>query len=192
MKNLQQAIKKATEETIKHFTTEDTKKYSHMAEKLFKEGGMVKDSLGIPDETIEGIYGQAYLLYNTGKYRDASELFRLLIMLNSLESKYMMGLAACFHMLKEYEAATSTYTLCSIIDPDNPIPHFHASDCYLEMGDKVSAIIALEMATKRSGEKPEFVTLKERAEITLKGLKKEVAQTKGARSKEKSPAKKNK
>jgi type III secretion system low calcium response chaperone LcrH/SycD len=132
-----------------------------------------KNAMGLSDAMVEGLYSQAYRLYNTGKYKDASQLFRLLIMIDSTEAKYTMGLAACFHMMKEFESAISTYALCGIIDPDSPIPHYHSSDCYMHMKDYVSAIISLEMAIKRAGEKPEFQSLKDRAYMTIESLKKD-------------------
>jgi type III secretion system low calcium response chaperone LcrH/SycD len=174
MKGDQHQIKKAAEHLGERIHKDKTDDYQKIVSKVVKQGMMPKDAIGLNDAMIEGIYGQAYRLYNTGKYRDASQLFRLLIMLNATESKFSMGLAACFHMLKEYKNAAGTYAICGIIDPDNPIPHYHASDCYLHMGDNISALIALEMAAKRAGEKPEYKTLKDRALMTIEGLKKEL------------------
>lgn len=130
-----------------------------------------KNALGLSDAMVEGLYSQAYRLYNTGKYKDASQLFRLLIMIDSSEAKFAMGLAACFHMMKEYSNAISTYALCGIIDPDSPIPHYHSSDCYIQMKDFLSAIISLEMAVKRAGERAEYQSLKDRAMMTIESLK---------------------
>lgn len=176
MKHVKQGIKKAVEQTGEYIQKNKGPEFSKITNKALKQSGLVKDIMGITDESVESIYGQAYLLYNTGKYKDAAELFRLLIMLNSTEPKYVMGLAACMHMMKEYEGASATYTLVSIIDATTPIPHFHASDCYIQLGDKASAIIALEMAVQKAGDKPEFATLKERALITIKALKKEITE----------------
>lgn len=178
MKGEQQQIKKATEELGATLSKEKSKDLKNVAAKVVNEGAIPKDILGLSDAMVEGIYGQAYRLYNTGKYKDASQLFRLLIMLNSTEPKYAMGLAACFHMLKEFKNAVSTYAICGVIDPENPIPHYHASDCYLHLQDPVSALIALEMAVKRAGDKPEYQTLKDRAMLTIESLKQEVNKTK--------------
>lgn len=174
MKSEQQQIKKAAENLGATLSKEKTKDFQNIAAKAVQQGVMPKDMLGLSDAMIEGIYGQAYRLYNTGKYIDASQLFRLLIMLNSTEPKFAMGLAACFHMMKEYKNAVSTYALCGVIDPENPIPHYHASDCYLHMKDPVSALIALEMAVTRAGDKPEYATLKDRAMLTINSLKQEI------------------
>lgn len=178
MKGEQHLIKKATEDLGSTLGKEKAKDFQNVAAKAVQQGMMPKDMMGLSDAMVEGIYGQAYRLYNTGKYKDASQLFRLLIMLNSTEPKYAMGLAACFHMLKEYKNAVSTYAICGVIDPESPIPHYHASDCYIHMQDPVSALISLEMAVKRAGERQEYQMLKDRALLTIESLKIEVAKTK--------------
>ena len=175
MKGEQHQIKKATEEIGERIGKEKAQEFQKVAEKSITKALTPKDAMGLSDAMVEGIYGQAYRLYNTGKYRDASQLFRLLIMLNSIEPKYAMGLAACFHMLKEYKSAVDSYAIVGVIDPDSPVPFYHASDCYIQMGDPISALIALEMALKRAGDKPEYRTLKDRATMTIESLKKEVA-----------------
>lgn len=143
-----------------------------LGDKILKKGMLPKDALGLSDAVVEGIYAQAYRLYNTGKYVEASHLFRMLVMLNTTESKYILGLAACFHMMKEYQNAVQTYAMCGILDPESPIPHYHASDCYVQMKDYLSAIIALDLAVQRAGEKPEYSKIKERALMTIESLKK--------------------
>lgn len=157
-------------------------KMEGMVGELLKKGASVKDLFGLGDAMVEGIYGQAYRLYNTGKYRDACQLFRLLIMLDAMEPKYRMGMAACFHMLKEFKNAVDTYAFCGVLDPANPIPHFHASDCYIQMGSALSALVSLEMAVKRAEGKPQFATLRDRALMTIESLRREIEVNKGGGS----------
>lgn len=178
MEGSQHEVKKALAEMSKAIGTEVPKEFEAIADKVLKKGSNPRDALGLNDQMIEGIYGQAYRLYNTGKYKDACDLFRLLVMLNPTEQKYTLGMAACFHMMKEYRGAADLYTVCSMLDPASPIPHYHASDCYLQLGDKVSALIALEMAIKRSGERAEFQQLKDRAALTVESLKDDVQKIK--------------
>lgn len=174
MKGEQNQIKKATEQVGKSVGAEKAQDVDNLAKKAVKSGVFPKDLLGMSDSMVEGMYAQAYRLYNTGKYKDASQLFRMLVMINSLEPKYLMGFAACHHMLKEYKTAVDSYMVCGMLDPNNPVPHYHASDCYIQMNDPVSAIIELEMSIKRSGERPEFKTLRDRANLTIESLKKEL------------------
>lgn len=179
MKGDPQRVKRAAEAVGEEVGDQTSVKMEGMAGEMLQKGQIPKDLLGINEAMMEGIYGQAYRLYNTGKYRDACQLFRLLIMLNASESKYTMGLAACFHMLKEFRNAVGTYAICGMLDPENPIPHFHASDCYIQMGDMMAALIALQMAVKRSGNKEQYATLKDRALLTIQSLKKEIAEGEG-------------
>ena len=102
------------------------------------------------------------------------KISRLLIMLNANESKYVLGLGACLTSDKEYKDAVNSYVLCSILDPESPIPYYHMSDCFLGMKDTYSAIVALDMAIKGAGSKPEFQMLKDRAIMTMQGLQNEV------------------
>lgn len=175
MKGDREEIRRAVAEMSEGLESEQAEKLDKLSSKMLGQGVLPKDAMGLSDQMIEGIYGQAYRLYNTGKYKEASQLFRLLIMLNAQELKYSLGLAACFHMSKDYATAVDVYTTCGIIDPHNPVPHYHASDCYLQMGDKISAIIALEMAIKRAGDKAEYSQLKDRAQLTIDSLKEEMA-----------------
>lgn len=158
-------------------TEEQKQKFGHasreIADECFRRGKAPKDAVGMDNQMLENIYAQAYRLYNTGKYTEASHLFRILIMMDATEQKYMLGLAACLHMLKEYENALSSYTLCNAIDPKNPIPYYHSSDCYIQLKDFLSAMVSLEMTIAHSGDKPEYAKMKERAALTLENLKRQ-------------------
>lgn len=151
-----------------------------IAASALKKDLSIKTLAGVTDAKEEAIYGQAYLMYNTGKYKEASEIFRILITINSMEPKYLMGLAACMHMQKEYMAAASLYTMCGFIDPKSPVAPFHASDCYIELEDTLSAITALELAITLAGDREEYKALKEKSEVTLAGLKVKAAEEKTA------------
>lgn len=176
MKGDPQQIKKATEQLGTAIKEEKKGQMQAAIQQTTRKGTSTKDALGLTDAMVEGIYGQAYRLYSTGKFREATQLFRLLIMMDPTEPKYVMGLAACFHMLKEFKNAADTYAILGVIDPESPISFYHASDCFIQMKDLVSALVVLEMAVKRAGDKPEFRTLKDRALLTIESLKKETGQ----------------
>lgn len=176
MKGDSQQIRKGAEHVGAAIKEEKPSKIKTAVQKMSRQGTSPKDALGLTDAMVEGIYGQAYRLYNTGKYKDASQLFRMLIMINSTEPKYIMGLAACFHLLKEYKNAVETYAILGVIDSKSPVSYYHASDCYVQLKDPYSAVVSLEMAVKRAGDRPEFRTLKDRALLTMESLKKEIAE----------------
>lgn len=152
------------------------KALGEICNKMIAQGMTPKDAMGVSNSYLENVYSQAYRLYNTGKYAEATHLFRILIMLNAMEPKYILGLAACYHMLKEYYNAIQTYTMCMAIEPDNPVPSYHSSDCFIQMKDYVSAMICLELSISKAGDKKEYAKMKERAQLSLESLKKQVSQ----------------
>lgn len=133
-----------------------------------------KDALGLTDEAVEGMYSQAYRLYNTGKYSEAAQMFRLLVMLNPAQPKFTFGLGACMHLLKEYRNAIELYTMSASLDKTSPLALYHLSDCYLQIKDKLAAVVALEMVIKRAGDNSAHRVLKDRAKMTLENLKTEL------------------
>jgi len=143
-----------------------------------KAGMSPQESTGLDPQFLESLYAQAYHLYNTGKYIEAAHIFRTLILMNSMEFKFVLGLAACHHLLKEYENAIKIYTICSVLDPNDPLPYYHTSDCYIKMQDYLSALICLEMTLKAAGERPEFLKIKERSLLSLEGVKVELKKIK--------------
>lgn len=172
------ATKDIVKETMDKLGVEQTDEVKHAVEKLatdiFEKGMLPKDAMGLSDAMMEGMYSFGYRLYNTGKYEQAIQLFRLLVMLDPTQAKFSLGLAACFHMMKDYKNAATTYILCSIIDSNDPLPHYHASDCYLELNQPEMAFNALELCIERCNNRPEFSGVKDRAKITLDALRKQL------------------
>lgn len=138
------------------------------------KGVMPKEALKIGDDAMEAIYSQGYTLYNQGKYKDASYVFRLLMLLDYLTPKYILGLAACYHRLKEYKNAANIYLLCGTLDTTNPLPHYHAADCYLQLETPELAIFSLGLAITAAGDQPQFAVIKERATLMKNTLEKQI------------------
>lgn len=174
MKSEENQVSQGIEKLGAKLKESESENYSAVLKKATDGAIVPKDLMNIDDAKIESVYAQAYRYYNTGKFKEASELFRYLMMINPIEAKYTLGLAACFHLLKDYNAAAQVYLLCGILDTNSPIPGFHASDCYLQMNDKVSALVSLNMAIDKSGNRPEYQVLKDRAKLTVETLKKEL------------------
>lgn len=139
-------------------------------EKALKKGIMPKTALQIGDETMEAIYTQGYNLYNQGKFKEASYMFRLLMLLDFTTPKYVLGLAASAHRLKDYANAANLYLLCAALDPTNPLPHFHAADCYLQLKLPTIALFSLGMAVTASGTQPQYALVKDRAALMKQAL----------------------
>lgn len=135
-----------------------------------KQGMVPREALAMDPATVEGLYGQAYQHYNTGHYQESARLFHMLQLLDPVESKFGIGLAACYQMMEDYGNAILTYNMVTIIDPENPVPHYHTSDCYLKMHVPAAAVGELEMAVELCGNKPEYATMKSRALLMIKSI----------------------
>lgn len=146
----------------------------NILEQALKKGIMPKTALKLSDDTMEAIYTQAYTLYNQGKFRDASYVFRLLMLLDFTTPKYVLGLAACAHRVKDYTNAANLYYLCAALDPSNPMPHFHAADCYMQLGAIGIASYSLGLAIETAGMQPQYEIIKERATLMRDALDKQI------------------
>lgn len=146
----------------------------NILEGALKKGIMPKTALKINDEAMEAVYTQGYNLYGQGKYKEASHVFRLLMLMDFTTPKYVLGLAACAHRLKDYENAANLYVLCSTLDPKNPLPHFHAADCYLQVKLPTIALLSLNVAIKTAGDQSQYNLIKERAMLMQKALEEQI------------------
>ena len=67
--------------------------------------------------------------------------------------------------------------MSSALDPTNPIPHYHSSDCFIQMKEYLSAMLSLELVIQNCKNKPEYAKMKERAQLSLKSLKEQALST---------------
>lgn len=132
------------------------------------------------DKDLEQFYDRGYQLYKTGQYKAALPYFKILNMVNPRNPKYLMAAAACSQMMKEYHAAVGYYTLAAILDDQNPYPQYHMADCLIKLEEPFQALIALEMGVNRCDEMAEFKGLKNRMELMMARLHKELEEKKAA------------
>lgn len=137
---------------------------------VINKGIPAKDVLQMPPEMIETLYSHAYNMYNQGKYDEAEHLFRFLMLLDPQEAKYAFGQAAVVHMKKDFEQAAKMYYLVTMLNPDDPMPHYHASDCYMQLRDLGSALLSLEYAIDISGKNPKYAPLVQKAKALKTAL----------------------
>lgn len=138
------------------------------------KGIMPKQALNLGDDTMEAIYSQGYTLYNQGRYKEASYVFRLLMLLDYLTPKYILGLAASLHRLKDFKNAANIYLLCGTLDTNNPLPHYHAADCYMQLDIPELAVFSLGLAISAAAEQPQYAVIKERAILMKEALEKQL------------------
>jgi type III secretion system low calcium response chaperone LcrH/SycD len=136
-----------------------------------KSGLSPKEMFDLSDEIVETVYSHAYNLYNRGKYDDSLLMFKLLIFLDPEDPRYRMGIAACYHLLKEYEVAMSMYLLAGTLGDNDPLPFYHAADCCSQMDSAAAASMMLETCIAECQGKPEYRIIEERSKMMIDALK---------------------
>lgn len=154
------------------------------------------EPIDIPQAQIDGLYGLAHSLYGSGKYEESCNLFRLLVMIEPFEYKYTFGLAASLQMEKKFLDSATAYLMAASTDTTNPMPHYHAAECYLNLHDPGSACISLGLAIDTAGTQEKYISLKERCQLTrdrlTKVIKKKIKEKKMKRMKKTGERIKNK
>ena len=97
-------------------------------------------------EELTRLYASAYKLYHDAEYEKAKDLFLQLVLALPFNGAFWAGLASCEQMCKSYDAALRAWALAALTNPEDPLPHFHAAECYLSQGDKLEALKALNSA----------------------------------------------
>ena len=88
---------------------------------------------GYTDDEIEAAYNVAYNLYQQRKYKDAEKVFTFLMLHEHMDSRFSFGLGGCYQAMGDYEKAIHIYSCAALVDATNPLPAFHACECYMAM-----------------------------------------------------------
>ena len=85
-----------------------------------------------------------------------------------MRGKYWVGLGACLQLVRQYERALGAYALAAVTSrPRDPLPHFHAGECYLALNNLRDAEKAFRMAVDFGASQPESARLVRRAGALL-------------------------
>ncbi len=102
---------------------------------------------GFSDDEIEAVYNVAYNFYQQHQYDKAETLFFFLALHEHTDSRFSLGLGGCHQLMGKYSQAITAYSCAALADATNPMPAFHACECYMALGDWENArkaIIAIE------------------------------------------------
>jgi type III secretion system low calcium response chaperone LcrH/SycD len=167
---IKELIKKSVEENYKESAGIDKKKFEEVLTGMVEKGACLKDAVGLSDDFMNQIYSYAYNLFQGGKYEKASDAFETLRMFNPRNPVYTFGLAACKHKLLQYQEAAIYYMCAAGINNNDPVAYYHASDCFMKLGNKYGALFMLTHALSHLKNTPENAVFKERLEQSIKSL----------------------
>lgn len=129
---------------LETLTDEQLQTVEELAGRCLTEGVTLADLRGYTDDEMEAVYSFAHNAFRQRKYEDARKLFQFLAENDHTESRYWMGLAACYQMTRGYEQAVTAYGVTALLDATDPQPPLRACECYLAMQDPESGRKALD------------------------------------------------
>lgn len=160
--NIREVIKKTIGENQAGLTPEELKMQEDLMIKIFDEGMFPAEAMGLSGDFLEYVYKYAYNLYQQNKIEEASQLYRWLKAMNPLNQKYSIALTQCFIQQKNWLAAVALLMQLAYLNPEDPIPFEKMSECLTEAGDLAGALVAIDKAIERAGNKKEYATEKEK------------------------------
>lgn len=97
------------------------------------------------DDDYEALYAAGHGLYVQGQYQEASQVFAVLVILKSLDTRFLLALAGSLQMLGRYERAIENYATVMMIDSDDPRPLMHTCECLIRLGRSGDALGGLQL-----------------------------------------------
>lgn len=138
-------------------------------------GRLVQEGKPIPFESFTSedyktLYTIGYGLYEAGDAKQAKHVFHQLVLAKPLQSEYWFGMGCCLQMLKQYEQALSAWAMCSLLDGHNPIPHFHAGECYMAMQEAQEARKAFRLFVHMAKNEPQYADLVKKTQVLVQEI----------------------
>lgn len=164
---LRKAIKDAVSKMGPDVSLEEKKENAKVLVKIFEKGMTPKQAMNISDEDLSVIYSYAYHLFNSGKYLEACELFKMLVVVEPTEGGFLSALGACYHKLEDYETSMLMYMMHAQLCPFDPVPLFYCYDCFTRMNNPEGAYTMLYAASERAKDQPQYVKLKDKIDTLI-------------------------
>lgn len=110
--------------------------------------GTLRELKGVTDGELEAIYAVGVNFYKAGNYPDAEKIFRFLTLFEHTSSRFWTSLGSAQQVQKRFADALKSYQFASFLDLHNPKPMYYAAECFLMLGDKTNAQLALASLAK--------------------------------------------
>jgi type III secretion system low calcium response chaperone LcrH/SycD len=106
-------------------------------------------------EEKQFLYSSAFALYEAKRYDLCTEVFKKLCLESPLEAPFWRGLASSLQMQLKWKESLHAWGMCALLQDTDPLPHFHAAECFFSLGEKKDAKKALDQALKRISDSEE-------------------------------------
>ena len=100
------------------------------------------------NRTIEIAYSLAKKLYEEGEHSKATSIFFILLLLKPKNYKIALALGVSEQKQNNYENAIEAYSVATILNINDPMPHIYASQCFYCCKKYYRAKLAINLAIK--------------------------------------------
>lgn len=143
----------------------DKEKARAMLREVCLEGKTPGEALKVDKTILDWSYMNAYKQYQSGNFKDAVPTFRVLQWLDPTRFEFSFALAACYQMSKDYENALLCYLKLAAQFPENPLPLFHAADCFKQRKLHSVAWSTLQEVIRICGDDPRYSKICEKSRL---------------------------
>lgn len=106
----------------------------------------LRELMGFSPETMNSFYSIAYGFHESKHLEEASNAFYFLCSIDPLVHNFWVGYGHAEQMLERYPSALHAYAMAVLTNDANPLPHYLAGECYMEMKDYKEAKHSLDLA----------------------------------------------
>ncbi len=100
-------------------------------------------------EEQETLYTSAFSLYKQKNYGQAELLFNQLCLSDPFQEDFWRGFASCLQMQLKWKEAIHAWGVLALLTDKDPIPHFHAAECFFSLHETEEAEKALLQVESR-------------------------------------------
>lgn len=111
-------------------------------------------------EEQKTLYLSAFTFYQQKNFALAEPLFTQLCLSNPFEESFWRGLASSLQMISKWKESLQAWCIVALLQDQDPLPHFHAAECFFLLKEKEEAEKALVQAEKRFSGAKDIETLK--------------------------------
>lgn len=117
----------------------------------------------LTEEQQNALYDSGQKLYQQRQFPEATCIFVYLTMQNMFNARYAFALGACLQAQSALEAACQAYSLCRLLEPENPLAAFYHGECQMQLGNRDAALENYRDAARLSENLPQQSALAIRA-----------------------------
>lgn len=109
-----------------------------------KAGASLGEAMAIPKGVAALLYARAYRWFSAGRPDRAESLFRVLCIIDGENPDNWVGWGICLRIAERWDDALRAFHTAVALRPDWSVPHFHALELHVRLGDWPAAVAALD------------------------------------------------